>query len=52
MLIGLKALHDGVKATNFARVTKCGSICKIEANANLMVQLKEILETPYYYILK
>ena len=44
-LIGLKVHQDGVKHVNFL-IAKCNSLCEIEANFNLMVQLEERLETP------
>ena len=31
---------------------ECGELCEIETIIDLMVQLKEGLETPHYYILK
>ena len=45
-LVGLKIHQDGVKPLNFL---ECSSLYEVEVNVNLMVQLKERLETPYYY---
>lgn len=38
--MGLKVHHDGFKSANVFRVAECGSLHKIEANVNLVVQLK------------
>ena len=42
----MKAYHDGFKPYDFFGVAKCGSLRAIEANANLMIQMKENVEAP------
>ena len=40
-----KLYKDGVKPIKFARVAECSILCETKANIDLMVQLKERLET-------
>jgi len=47
--MGLEVHHDGLNPTNSFRVVEWRSIYEIEANVNLVVQLKKKLED---YILK
>ena len=49
---GLEVHHDGIKPTNFPEAAECSSLREIEASIDSMVELKERLETPSYYILK
>jgi len=45
---GTEVGHDGFKPTNSLewQMAECSSLCEIEANVNLVVQLKERLEAP------
>jgi hypothetical protein len=47
--MGLEVHHDDFKPTNSFRVVEWRSLYEIEANVNLVVQLKEKIED---YILK
>ena len=44
-LMGLEVRQDGFQTVYFPREVGCGSFHEIEANVNLLVQLKDRLET-------
>jgi hypothetical protein len=45
-VFGTKVHQDGVKPTNFLEWRSVISLYEVEANMNLMVQLRESFETP------